>query len=56
MTITASIPFLFMLVGAILWLFSEKTGKWSNLGYVLFAAGAFAFAFACAGKTVALLK
>lgn len=56
MTITASIPILFMIIGAILHLFSEKTGKWAELGRILFAAGAFGLCFALGGKTVALLK
>ena len=56
MTITASIPVLFMLIGALLHLFSEKTGKWAELGRILFAAGAFAIALALGAKTVALLK
>lgn len=55
-TVITSLPILFMIVGALLWLFSEKTGKWAELGRILFAAGAFALAFALAGKTVALLK
>jgi Na+/phosphate symporter len=56
MTIITSIPILFMLIGAILWLMSEKTGKWAELGRILFAAGAFGICFALSGKTVALLK
>lgn len=56
MTIIATIPVLFMIIGAILHLFSEKTGKWAQLGYAMFAAGAFAICFALGGKTVALLK
>ena len=49
MTIITSIPILFVVVGAILWLFSEKTGKWAELGRIMFAAGAFALAFAATG-------
>lgn len=56
MTIIASIPVLFMILGAILWLLSDKTGKWAELGRILFAAGAFALAFALGPKAVALLK
>lgn len=56
MIIITSLPILFMIIGAILWLFSEKTGKWAELGRIMFAAGAFGLCFALGGKTVALFK
>lgn len=56
MTFTASLPVLFMVVGAILWILGEKVGRWAELGRILFAAGAFGLCFALGGKTVALLK
>ena len=55
MTITASIPILFMLVGALMYALSSNP-KIQELGRILFAAGAFGFAFAAGAKTVALLK
>jgi Na+/phosphate symporter len=55
-TLITSLPILFMIVGAVLWLFSEKTGKWAELGRIMFAAGAFGLCFALGGKTVAILK
>jgi hypothetical protein len=55
-TLITTLPVLFMIVGALLWIYSEKTGKWAELGRIMFAAGAFAICFALGNKTVALIK
>lgn len=56
LTIITSLPILFMIVGAILYLLPKPDNKWRELGRILFAAGAFGLCFALSGKTIALLK
>ena len=53
MTLIAWIPVLFMIVGALLYALAANP-KVQELGRILFAAGAFAMAFAWAGKLVSL--
>lgn len=50
----ALIPVVLMLVGGLAYILATNP-KLQELGRVLFAAGAFAFAFAWAGKTVSLM-
>jgi positive regulator of sigma E activity len=49
----AIVPLLLMLVGALCYALSTS-GKVSELGRLLFAAGAFALAFSYAGRTVGI--
>jgi len=45
------VPLLLMVVGVLVYVLSAN-GKSQELGRILFAAGAFAFAFAYAAKTI----
>jgi positive regulator of sigma E activity len=49
----AIVPLLLCVVGALLYALSSN-GKVSELGRILFAAGAFALAFSYAGRTVGI--
>lgn len=53
MSLIALIPILFMIVGALMFALAANP-KVAELGKILFAAGAFALAFAWAGKLVSL--
>jgi len=54
-TLITNLPIFFMIIGIILMRW-QKVKDWAEVGRILFAAGAFALAFALATKTIAILK